>query len=108
MKNPNLYKLYRKFNRLYFDSLLSNDISLYYEDLEPQGLNGYCEPWNYEIGIHNNLSGFSVRSTLVHEMIHAFEYLIEDKEYADESEYHTIDFYWHAIRIHQLSGYEVA
>lgn len=103
---PNLNKLYRKYNRKYFNNLLP-EISLYYEELE-EGYHGFAKPWNYEISIHSALSGSQIRGTLLHEMIHIFEYLVEEKEYETEAEYHSIDFYFIAENLSQLSGYEVA
>lgn len=107
MKNPSLYKLFRKYNRKYFSNLLPEDLSFFYENLGSD-YHGYCEPWNYTVTIHNNLSKEQVRGTVIHELIHCFEYLIEDKAYENEDEYHSIEFYFLAEKLSQLSGYEIA
>jgi hypothetical protein len=102
-----LKKLYKKYNEVYFDNLLPNDVDLQYEIMP-----GYCglsTPWEHRISIDPSLTMSQLCGTLLHEMIHFWQYFVEGKtEYNTQKEWHDIDFYLSAMYLHKLTGYEVA
>lgn len=108
MKSSTLKRLYKRYNRTYFENLLPVDgVDIRFADIGSDVL-GLSAPWNAEIELRFDLNLREIRGTILHEMIHFWQYFVEDKELEDESEHHDIEFYFHAMKIYQLSGYPIA
>lgn len=108
MKSSTLKRLYKRFNRVYFDNLLPVDnVDVRFADIGDD-VDGLCAPWNAEIELNPSISGDTLLGTLLHEMIHFYQYFIEEKELDDEKDHHDIEFYFHAMTIYQLTGYPIA
>lgn len=101
-----LKRIYKRYNRKYFDGLLpDSDIS--YGNMYHYW--GFCCPWEFSIEISNGLTRYQEKGTILHEMIHMFQYHVEEKDELDTTaEWHDIEFMALAEAISQLSGYEVA
>lgn len=103
-----LYRLYKKYNRKYFDNLLPVDnVDVRFADIG-YDVDGLCAPWNAEIELRTGIDGNTMHGTLLHEMIHFYQYFVEGKELDDEKDHHDIEFYFHALYIHELTGLQVA
>ena len=70
LTNRLLRKWHREFNTLVFDGEL-NDIKMWVGYLEP-GTMGLC--WGCEIAVKDTLSIEDARATLLHEMVHQWQY----------------------------------
>lgn len=108
MKSSTLKRLYKKYNRTYFDNLLPVEgVDVRFADIGDD-VDGLCAPWNWEIELNPKLSLVEIKATLLHECIHMEQYHVYDKELEDEKEHHDIEFYFRAIELYQLTGYKVA
>jgi len=108
MKSSTLYRLYKKYNRLYFDNQLPFHISIRFADIGTD-VDGLASPWAWEIEINKDLdSENKIHGTLLHEMLHINQYFVEDKDLEDEKEHHDIEFYFQALQLYQLTGYPIA
>ena len=108
MKSSTLKRLYKKYNRKYFNNLLPIDnVDIRFADIGDD-VCGFAAPWNAEIELRSGLSILEIPGTLLHEMIHFYQYFIEDKELDDEKDHHDIEFYFHAQYLYELTGYQIA
>ena len=107
MKSSTLKRIYKKYNRKYFDNQLPFHADIKFADIGDDVF-GLSAPWNYEIELHKELTDTQIRGTLLHECCHFEQYFVFDDELEDESSHHTISFYFRAIELYQLTGYPVA
>lgn len=99
-----LTKIYKRFNRKYFDGLLPM-VTLSYIECEELG---FAEPWKHLIELSNDLTVEEEKGTLLHEMLHIWQYFIEGKTELDtEAEWHDADFMYMGLYLGELSGFQV-
>ena len=108
MKEKKLIKLYHKYNKTYFDSLLPDDVTISFKTYVKDA-DGESAPWDYDIVIKGTLNQNAIYGTLLHEMIHMWQYhVIETHTYeSTDKEWHDIDFHLFAVYIYEKTGYRV-
>ena len=107
MKGNTLKRIYKRYNRKYFENQLPFDAIVIFRDIGDD-FEGLASPWEWKIEIHPELSFNRTHGCLLHEMLHFWQYFVEEKELDDEKEHHDIEFYFQAIELYQLTGYPVA
>ena len=109
MKEKKLIKLYRKYNKAYFDNLLPNDVTISFNTYV-DGADGECAPWDYDIVISAKLNQHVIYGTLLHEMMHMWQYHVVETHTWDSShsDWHDTEFYSFAHYLKQKTGYQVA
>ena len=108
MKSSTLKRIYKKYNRKYFDNQLPFDAIVLFRDIGDD-VEGLAHPWTWKIELSIDLDSLNrIHGCLLHEMLHFEQYFVDEKELEDEKEHHDIVFYFRAIELYQLTGYPVA
>ena len=108
MKSSTLKRIYKRYNRTYFDNQLPFEAIIVFRDIGAD-VDGLASPWAWEIELNKDLNSLNeIHGSLLHEMIHFWQYFVEDKDLEDEKEHHDIEFYFQALQLYQLTGYPIA
>jgi len=74
VKENYVHGLFAMYNCLIFQNEIPDNTNFVLEDLETCLVDGYWDPNSYTIGLDFNLEDEALRCTLLHEMIHAWDY----------------------------------